>query len=167
MIGRRNVLAFLGLGPVAAPAALQDMVSGRTMLGLGAQMADQMEDYNVYDVGDSSETTGDEKAYIRNQIKDAFNDFRDRKAKPLTDYIRNVERLDADLQANRSMSLTAKIRCQAERDRDRILERHHSRMTTIVSSLRKQLWPKETDTTNSTGKGFEPGGMFRRVRSRA
>ncbi len=116
MITRR----LFGKIAAAAPAAMQAAASA----GVAGPLSDDGFMYGQATAGSAVALRAgvDIAKDLRKQIADLIGGRQDR----FRNYMRGVRRLDADLASMRSLSLSARIRIQAQRDEARDFEREHN-----------------------------------------
>jgi hypothetical protein len=111
-VGRRGFLRLLAAAPVAAPVVAREAAqkAGVTSLGLGAELASQ---------GISGPSPyGGEKEWVSSWCREVLSKgWADERRKAILSS--SVGRLDPDLASSRSLSLSAAMRMQRERDAER------------------------------------------------
>lgn len=116
---RRSFLKGLFAAPVAAPAALSEMTKGvEWNPGLSSLDTGQVGPAKHWG-GPVSDVYSVEN-YVSSMRKELARYLEN--VPPLEHFIRSVSRFDADITTLRSLSLSARIRMQAERNRTRDIE---------------------------------------------
>lgn len=120
---RRNFLKAMFAAPVAAPAALAAVTEGlvQAPVNYGAEIDPAY--YGKVGIMKGGGADFSYLASIKNELARYLQD-----PPPINRYIKRVTRLDPDIAAARSLSLAAKIRAQAERDRAADMEETVTRM---------------------------------------
>lgn len=130
MITRRIFGKIAAAAPAALSAAanagLAPPISAMAELDAGSQAAMQISGGLGY-AGESFDPIKNAKRRIAELI--------DGRPARRGDYLRNISRLDPDLADARSLSMSARIRLQAERNEARDFERQHSWMQEELSLL--------------------------------
>lgn len=126
-VGRRGFLGLLAAAPVAAPAAVGDVMAGISP-PIGA-----FDGYaNKLSYAGRIAECGSNKidaSFWRERLKELSSKRGERRAS----YRRRVSKLDPDLASSRSLSLNAKIRIQAERDEQIDFEEESGRFLRLAA----------------------------------
>ena len=116
MIGRRSFLRILGVAPVAAPAAVKaatsEIVASQSLTGISALPGMAAASVETWGEGGSSGWDLEKKA-LSALVKGSWPAHVDERIRRDA---REVRCLDPDLVANRSMSLSTKVRIQRGRN---------------------------------------------------
>ena len=144
MLRRRGFLGLLASAPATAPVMARELVTGQIPLGIAGSALksdydDGPEDPDCSNGSYKDEVCKPKNNYWTEQIQRYIKDYRKLKAKPLSYYVRAVTRLDADLQCNRSLSLSAKIRLQAIRDKDYDISVHKKYLSENIATFRAEM----------------------------
>lgn len=143
MIGRRRVLSGLVGAPIAAKAAAAEVAGLATSGALSGGPSPSVMEYakgQIY-AGEAAAASVD-RSWLRERLTERLAELAGlgkRRDALAAEARRNLTRLDPDLAANRSFSLVAKFRLQAERLADYSIALEGSYLEQKIAGIRKEL----------------------------
>lgn len=129
-MNRRGVLGALAGAVAAGPSAAKAAAAGLSQPVGGIALGDNALQYASIASGKGGPLAPD-ASFWRDRLKDLI----DRRGERLAGFMRNVSKLDPDLAESRSLSLSAKIRIQAERNEQRDFDEESSRYLKLAKEI--------------------------------